>query len=170
MSIPENPNNRKEVFLAAIAGQDDLKIPDDPRNREELYLKAIAEKEIFPEEGNVGDVLKKTVTGTEWGQAGGGSLPYDFLITYNYDGEYTVDKTYEEIAAAVSAGKKICAVVCSYDTYVQYVNVFETDYGFEASQANLSYGRDYIDISVTRLRLTPNNELTADFSDVVVRN
>ena len=36
-----NGENRKELFLGAIAGQND--IPDDPRTKEELYLSKIAE-------------------------------------------------------------------------------------------------------------------------------
>ena len=43
MAIPEHPNNRKERYLAKIAGQAGATIPAHPHTREEMYLDAIAQ-------------------------------------------------------------------------------------------------------------------------------
>lgn len=43
MAIPDYPNNRKERYLAKIAGQAGATIPAHPHTREEMYLEAIVE-------------------------------------------------------------------------------------------------------------------------------
>lgn len=83
---------------------EELAKPLKMRHMEDGIAKAIEN----PEGGEVGNVLKKTATGTEWGtiQAEGA-----FIVTFeNNEGDLNSNKTAAEIAAAAEAGKLVVGI------------------------------------------------------------
>ena len=115
------PSSREEAVLAKIAGIEDPMVDAfEPSSREEWFMNKIAEK---------------------MAEGGGGSGGGAFVITKRRQGDpkasqgtkgskkVVLDKTYNEIVAAIEAGR-IC-VIYYYDSandshYVEYVWAYKT--------------------------------------------
>lgn len=121
MAIPEKPYTRKEMYLNAIAGGNGG-IPSTPYTREEMYLDAIAKA------------------------GGGGSGDNHFVITLSLDSDknYTVDKTYAEIRAAIENGQFPIVVYPTTDA---------TDVYYPSRTPN---GESKLPVLFNTIYLTPN--------------
>jgi hypothetical protein len=88
MALPDNPITRKEMYLAAIAGQE-VQIPDVPITREEAYLNQIAKegtgtKVIANPDDVAEDVLHKVeIDGEIYSVPSGGGGSDDYLDLNN---------------------------------------------------------------------------------------
>lgn len=98
-------------------------------NNTEKWSYSSEKIDYIPDEGSVGDVLKKTATGCEWGAVGGGSsIFYIPLIEDAETYELKTTVTCGEFKSAMQSGKIIIVSAGYRETYEEGRTVQEDDY------------------------------------------
>ena len=106
VGLPEEPENRKETYLAYIAGQE-IELPEEPANRIESYLAYIAENGSGGGGGGGGGGTSVGATIFHLDPAELGDInPGDPAITIHIykDREFTIKATGSDVYEAMASG------------------------------------------------------------------